>query len=119
MYDQRTITYVGATNISKNTQFAKFAKYNSTPKFVDLQYHSHGALPTSDESELCSFAPRRLVTSLLSSICPLVSKIVLKLPYGSTYFLTYVVWMRFVFGVPVTAIYSDKREKIISKQLGR
>ena len=30
--------YVGATNISENTQFAKFAKYNSTPKFVDLQY---------------------------------------------------------------------------------
>ena len=29
--------YVGATNISENTQFAKFAKYNSTPKFVDLQ----------------------------------------------------------------------------------
>ena len=26
-----------ATNISENTQFAKFAKYNSTPKFVDLQ----------------------------------------------------------------------------------
>ena len=24
--------------ISENTQFAKFAKYNSTPKFVDLQY---------------------------------------------------------------------------------
>ena len=32
------ITYVGATNISENTQFAKFVKYNSTPKFVDLQY---------------------------------------------------------------------------------
>ena len=27
-----------ATNISENTQFAKFAKYNSTPKFFDLQY---------------------------------------------------------------------------------
>ena len=27
-----------ATNISENTQFAKFAKYNSMPKFVDLQY---------------------------------------------------------------------------------
>ena len=26
-----------ATNISENTHFAKFAKYNSTPKFVDLQ----------------------------------------------------------------------------------
>ena len=37
VYDQRTITYVGATNISENTQFAKFAKCNSTPKFVDLQ----------------------------------------------------------------------------------
>ena len=37
MYDQRTITYVGATNISENTHFAK---YNSTPKFVDLQYIS-------------------------------------------------------------------------------
>ena len=23
---------------SENTQFAKFTKYNSTPKFVDLQY---------------------------------------------------------------------------------
>ena len=32
---QCTIMYVGATNISENTQFAK---YNSTPKFVDLQY---------------------------------------------------------------------------------
>ena len=31
-------TYVGATNISENMQFAKFTKYNSTPKFVDLQY---------------------------------------------------------------------------------
>ena len=31
-------TYMlAATNISENTQFAKFAKYNSTPKFVDLQ----------------------------------------------------------------------------------
>ena len=29
---------LAATNISENTQFAKFAKYNSTPKFVDLQY---------------------------------------------------------------------------------
>ena len=28
---------LAATN-SENTQFAKFAKYNSTPKFVDLQY---------------------------------------------------------------------------------
>ena len=26
-----------ATDNSKNTQFAKFAKYNSTPKFADLQ----------------------------------------------------------------------------------
>ena len=32
----RSHTYVGATNISENTQFAK---YNSTPKFVDLQYN--------------------------------------------------------------------------------
>ena len=31
-------TYMLAANISENTQFAKFAKYNSTPKFVDLQY---------------------------------------------------------------------------------
>ena len=29
---------LAATNISENTQFAKFAKYNSKPKFVDLQY---------------------------------------------------------------------------------
>ena len=29
---------LAATNISEYTQFAKFAKYNSTPKFVDLQY---------------------------------------------------------------------------------
>ena len=28
---------LAATNISENTQFDKFAKYNSTPKFVDLQ----------------------------------------------------------------------------------
>ena len=34
------VTYVcwQATNISENTQFAKF---NSTPKFVDLQYSYH------------------------------------------------------------------------------
>ena len=32
-------TYIlAATNISEDTQFAKFAKYNSMPKFVDLQY---------------------------------------------------------------------------------
>ena len=36
---QCTIEYMlAATNISENTQLAKFAKYNSTPKFVDLQY---------------------------------------------------------------------------------
>ena len=35
VYDQRTITYIGATNICENMQFTK---YNSTPKFVDLQY---------------------------------------------------------------------------------
>ena len=29
---------LAATNISEKTQLAKFAKYNSTPKFVDLQY---------------------------------------------------------------------------------
>ena len=29
---------LAATNISENTQFAKFAKCNRTPKFVDLQY---------------------------------------------------------------------------------
>ena len=29
---------LAATNISENTQFAKFAKYNSTSKFFDLQY---------------------------------------------------------------------------------
>ena len=32
------------TNISENTQFAKFHKYNSTPKFVDLQYLLVGLL---------------------------------------------------------------------------
>ena len=31
---------LAATNISENTQFAKFAKYNSTPKFGDLQYQN-------------------------------------------------------------------------------
>ena len=31
---------LAATNISEDTEFAKFAKYNSTPKFVDLQYTS-------------------------------------------------------------------------------
>ena len=29
---------LAVTNICENTQFAKFAKYNSTLKFVDLQY---------------------------------------------------------------------------------
>ena len=29
---------LAATNISKNSQFIKFAKYNSMSKFVDLQY---------------------------------------------------------------------------------
>ena len=33
----RPVFAVAGTNISANTQFAKFAKYNSTPKFVDLQ----------------------------------------------------------------------------------
>ena len=32
---------LAATNISENT---KFAKYNSTPKFVDLQYLTHYAV---------------------------------------------------------------------------
>ena len=31
----RSTYMLAATNISENTQFAKFAKYNSTPKFVD------------------------------------------------------------------------------------
>ena len=31
---------LAATNIRENMQFAKFAKYNSTPKFVDLQYQA-------------------------------------------------------------------------------
>ena len=34
----RSTYMLAATNISENAQFAKFAKYNSTPKFVDLQY---------------------------------------------------------------------------------
>ena len=37
-YQQQPTYMLAATNISENTQFAKFAKYNSTPKFVDLQY---------------------------------------------------------------------------------
>ena len=35
VYDQRHFRMLAATNISENTQFAK---YKSTPKFVDLQY---------------------------------------------------------------------------------
>ena len=38
VYGQRNLRTL-ATNISLNTQFTKFAKYNSTPKFVDLQYN--------------------------------------------------------------------------------
>ena len=38
MLDQRHLCMLATTTISENTQFAKFAKYNSTPKFVDLQY---------------------------------------------------------------------------------
>ena len=34
----RSTYMLAATNISEKTQLAKFAKYNSTPKFVDLQY---------------------------------------------------------------------------------
>ena len=35
VYDQHHLRMLVATNISENTQFAK---YNSTPKFADLQY---------------------------------------------------------------------------------
>ena len=38
VYDRRRFRMLASTNISENTQFAKFAKYNSKPKFVDLQY---------------------------------------------------------------------------------
>ena len=34
----RSTYTLAVTYISENTQFAKFAKYNSKPKFVDLQY---------------------------------------------------------------------------------
>ena len=37
VYYQRYLRMLAATNIRENTQFAKFAKYNSTPNFVDLQ----------------------------------------------------------------------------------
>ena len=38
----RSTYMLAATNIGENTQFDVFAKYNSTPKFVDLQYLSLG-----------------------------------------------------------------------------
>ena len=33
-----SFTYVGGYKYQRKYEFAKFAKYNSTPKFVDLQY---------------------------------------------------------------------------------
>ena len=35
VFDRRHLRVLAATNINENTQFVK---YNSTPKFVDLQY---------------------------------------------------------------------------------
>ena len=37
LHDRRHLRMLSAINISENTQFAKFAKYNGTPKFVDFQ----------------------------------------------------------------------------------
>ena len=61
-----SITYVGATNISEYTQFAKFAKYNSTPKFVDLQYL--GDKQTEQNRKSTKFNSRRELSSLRATL---------------------------------------------------
>ena len=53
---------LAATNISEYTQFAKFAKYNSIPKFVDLQYL--GDKQTEQNRKSTKFYCRRELSSL-------------------------------------------------------
>ena len=53
VYDRRHLRILAATNISEYTQFAKFAKYNSTSKFVDLQYTALGSLERWTKKRIC------------------------------------------------------------------
>ena len=55
---------LAATNIGEYTQFAKFAKYNSTPKFADLQYL--GDKQTEQNRKSTKFYCRRELSSITS-----------------------------------------------------
>ena len=66
MYNRRQLRMLAATNISEYTQFAKFvkfAKYNSSPKFVDLQYL--GDKQTEQNRKSMKFYCHRELSSLM------------------------------------------------------